>query len=35
VCHDMQEKFRIGHVTVQVEAGDPANACRLAPAEIV
>ncbi|MBS0550718.1 MAG: cation transporter, partial [Proteobacteria bacterium] len=33
VCHDMQEKFRIGHVTVQVEAGDPENACRLAPAE--
>ncbi|MBS0539209.1 MAG: cation transporter [Proteobacteria bacterium] len=35
VCHDMQEKFRIGHVTVQVEAGDPENACRLAPAEVV
>jgi cobalt-zinc-cadmium efflux system protein len=35
VCHDMQEKFGIGHVTVQVEAGDPDNACRLAPAEVV
>ena len=35
VCHDMQEKFGIGHVTVQVEHGDPDHACRLAPAEVV
>ena len=35
VCHDMQEKFGIGHVTVQVEQGDPDHACRLAPAEVV
>jgi cobalt-zinc-cadmium efflux system protein len=35
VCHDMQEQFGIGHCTVQVEAGDPAHACRLAPAEVV
>ena len=35
VCHDMQEKFGIGHVTVQVEQGDPEHACRLAPAEVV
>jgi cobalt-zinc-cadmium efflux system protein len=34
-CHDMQEKYGIGHVTVQVEAGDPEHSCRLAPAEIV
>jgi cobalt-zinc-cadmium efflux system protein len=34
-CHDMQEKFGIGHVTVQVESGDPEHACRLAPAEVV
>jgi cobalt-zinc-cadmium efflux system protein len=34
-CHDMQEKFSIGHVTVQIEAGDPDHACRLAPAEVV
>jgi len=35
VCHDLQQKFGIGHVTVQIEAGDPDNACRLAPAEVV
>jgi cobalt-zinc-cadmium efflux system protein len=35
VCHDMQERFGIGHVTVQVEQGDPDHACRLAPAEVV
>ena len=35
VCHDMQETFGIGHVTVQVESGDPEHSCRLAPAEIV
>jgi cobalt-zinc-cadmium efflux system protein len=35
VCHDMQEKFSIVHVTVQIESGDPDHACRLAPAEVV
>jgi cobalt-zinc-cadmium efflux system protein len=35
VCRDMQEKFGIGHVTVQIEQGDPEHACRLAPAEVV
>jgi cobalt-zinc-cadmium efflux system protein len=35
VCHDLQQKFGIGHVTVQIEAGDPDNACRLAPADVV
>jgi cobalt-zinc-cadmium efflux system protein len=35
VCHDMQEKFGIGHVTVQIESGDPEHSCRLAPAEVV
>ena len=35
VCQDMQEKFSIGHVTVQIESGDPEHACRLAPAEVV
>jgi cobalt-zinc-cadmium efflux system protein len=35
VCHDMQVTFGIGHVTVQVEQGDPDHACRLAPAEVV
>jgi len=34
-CQDMQETFGIGHVTVQIEAGDPDHACRLAPAEVV
>jgi cobalt-zinc-cadmium efflux system protein len=35
VCRDMQETFGIGHVTVQVEQGDPDHACQLAPAEVV
>jgi cobalt-zinc-cadmium efflux system protein len=35
VCHDMHERFGIGHCTVQIEAGDPEHACRLAPAEVV
>jgi cobalt-zinc-cadmium efflux system protein len=34
-CHELQEKFGIGHCTVQIEAGDPDHACRLAPSEVV
>ena len=28
-------RFGIGHATVQVEAGDPAHPCALAPAEVL
>jgi cobalt-zinc-cadmium efflux system protein len=34
ICEDLSKRFNIGHATVQVER-DPANACRLAPAEVV
>jgi len=35
VCRDLHEKFGVGHCTVQIEAGDPEHACRLAPADVV
>jgi cobalt-zinc-cadmium efflux system protein len=31
----LRERFGIGHVTLQIEAGDPAHPCSLAPAEVV
>jgi cobalt-zinc-cadmium efflux system protein len=31
----LRDRFGIGHVTLQIEAGDPAHPCRLAPAEVV
>jgi cobalt-zinc-cadmium efflux system protein len=34
-CRDLTERFGIGHTTLQVEAGDPAHPCALAPAEVV
>lgn len=33
--HDLQERFGVCHVTLQVETGDPAHPCSLAPAEVV
>lgn len=35
VCEALQHRFRIGHATVQVETGDPAHPCALAPAHVV
>ena len=35
VCHDLHDRFAIGHPTVQVEDGDPAQPCKLAPAHVV
>lgn len=32
---EIQDRFRIQHATFQIEAGDPAHPCRLAPAEVV
>ena len=29
VCDELQEKFQIGHVTIQLECGSPAHPCRL------
>lgn len=33
--HGLQERFGIGHATIQVEAGDPAHPCPQAPAQVV
>lgn len=35
VCAELASRFRIGHATVQVEHSAGANACRLAPADVV
>ena len=34
-CRDLSSRFGIGHATLQVESGDPAHPCTLAPAEVV
>jgi cobalt-zinc-cadmium efflux system protein len=33
--HELQERFGVCHVTLQIEIGDPAHPCSLAPAEVV
>lgn len=35
VCAELASKFNIGHVTIQVETGHGAHACRLAPEGVV
>jgi len=35
VAHDLHERFRIGHVTIQVECGDGDHQCRLAAKDAV
>ena len=34
-CEELRERFGIGHATVQVEEGDPAQPCALAPENVV
>lgn len=34
-CEELRERFGIGHATLQIEDGDPARACQLAPADVV
>jgi cobalt-zinc-cadmium efflux system protein len=34
-CRDLAARFGIHHATLQVEAGDPAHPCTLAPSEVV
>ena len=34
-AHELSERFGIVHSTLQVESGDPAHPCQLAPAEVV
>lgn len=33
--HELEHRFRIGHVTLQIETGDTKNSCRLEPDEVV
>jgi cobalt-zinc-cadmium efflux system protein len=35
VCAELSRRFAIGHATLQIESGDPAHPCRLAPHEVV
>ena len=35
VVHDIERRFRIGHVTIQIEMGTSANPCALAPDHVV
>jgi len=35
VVHDIEHRFRIGHVTIQIEMGTSANPCALAPDHVV
>ncbi len=35
LCEQLRHDFEIGHATFQIEDGDPAHACRLAPAHVV
>jgi len=35
VVHDIEHRFRIGHVTLQIEMGTSANPCALAPDHVV
>lgn len=35
ICHELHDKFGIEHTTVQVEKGDPAHPCNLAPDHVI
>ncbi len=35
VAHELEHRFRIGHVTIQVEIGDPTGVCKLVPDHVV
>jgi cobalt-zinc-cadmium efflux system protein len=34
-CRDLSSRFGVAHATLQVESGDPAHPCTLAPSEVV
>jgi cobalt-zinc-cadmium efflux system protein len=34
-AHELRHRFGIGHATFQVESGDPAHPCALAPADVI
>jgi cobalt-zinc-cadmium efflux system protein len=35
VCHELQNRFGIGHATIQIESGAGQQTCRLAPEDVV
>lgn len=35
IAHELKRRFHIGHCTIQVETGDAAHPCELAPAHVV
>jgi cobalt-zinc-cadmium efflux system protein len=35
LSHDLHDRFGIEHPTVQIEIGEPAHPCRLAPEHVV
>jgi cobalt-zinc-cadmium efflux system protein len=35
VIHEVEHRFHIGHVTIQIETGNAANSCVLAPDHVV
>ena len=35
VAHELHERFQINHATIQIEAGNAPEGCRLAPSEVV
>lgn len=35
VAGELQERYQIGHVTIQIEAGNTKEACKLAPKEVI
>jgi len=35
ICHELEHRFKISHATLQIEAGDTEQACRLAPDHVV
>lgn len=35
LCHDLRHRFNIGHATFQIEDGDAAHPCALAPAHVI
>jgi cobalt-zinc-cadmium efflux system protein len=35
ICQELEQRFKIAHATLQIEAGDTEEVCRLAPDHVV
>jgi cobalt-zinc-cadmium efflux system protein len=35
ICQELEHRFKISHATLQIEAGDTAQICRLAPDHVI